>query len=81
MSEIRRFTRTPFCTGADDPERSAVRGILQLGETVIIETAGFYSMNKGRRFLRPRLAVQCLEKIVSRPGILWRLAGDHLNRR
>ena len=40
MSEIRRFTRTPFCTGADDPERSAVRGILQLGETVIIETAG-----------------------------------------
>ena len=34
---MRRFTRTPYYTGKDDPERGEVRGTLKLGETVIIE--------------------------------------------
>mgnify|MGYP001077113091 FL=1 len=37
---MRRFTRTPCYTGPDDPERGQVRGTLQLGETVVIETVG-----------------------------------------
>ena len=37
---MRRFTRTPYYTGKDDPERGQVRGTLKLGETVIIETPG-----------------------------------------
>lgn len=35
---MRRFTRTPYYTGPQDPERGAIRGTLKLGETVIIET-------------------------------------------
>ncbi len=37
---MRTFTRTPYYTGPDDPEMGHVRGPLQLGETVVIETAG-----------------------------------------
>ena len=37
---MRRFTRTPYFTGPDDPERGQIRGTLRLGETVIIETPG-----------------------------------------
>ena len=37
---MRRFTRTPYYTGPDDPERGQPRGPLQLGETVVIETVG-----------------------------------------
>ena len=37
---MRRFTRTPHYTGPDDPARDEVRGPLQLGETVVIETVG-----------------------------------------
>ena len=37
---MRRFNRTPCYTGPDDPARGEVRGTLQLGETVIIETVG-----------------------------------------
>jgi amidase len=37
---MRRFTRTPYYTGPDDPERGQVRGALELGKTVIIETPG-----------------------------------------
>jgi amidase len=37
---MRRFTRTPYYTGPDDPERGQVRGTLKLGETVVIETFG-----------------------------------------
>jgi amidase len=37
---MRRFTRTPYYTGPDDPERGQLRGTLALGETVIIETPG-----------------------------------------
>ena len=37
---MRRFNRTPCFTGPDDPEIGQVRGVLELGETVIIETVG-----------------------------------------
>ena len=37
---MRHFQRTPCYTGPDDPERGEIRGTLQLGETVMIDTAG-----------------------------------------
>ncbi len=37
---MRHFTRTPHYSGPDDPEIGQVRGTLELGETVIIETTG-----------------------------------------
>lgn len=36
----RRFPRTPYLKGPDDPERNRIRGTLRLGETVIIEVPG-----------------------------------------
>ena len=38
--EPRRFTRTPYLSGPDDPARGKVRGTIKLGETVIIEIPG-----------------------------------------
>ncbi len=40
QTQYRRFTRTPYYTGPNDPERGKVRGTLKLGETVIIELPG-----------------------------------------
>jgi amidase len=40
QTQYRRFTRTPYYTGPNDPERGKVRGTLKLGETVIIECPG-----------------------------------------
>ena len=37
---MRRFNRTPCYSGPDDPEMGQLRGVLELGETVIIETVG-----------------------------------------
>ena len=37
---MRRFTRTPYYSGPDDPAIGEVRGTLALGETVVIETIG-----------------------------------------
>ena len=37
---MRRFTRTPYYSGPDDPEIGSVRGTLELDETVVIETIG-----------------------------------------
>ena len=37
---MRRFTRTPYFKGPEDPERQELRGTLQLGETVVVETVG-----------------------------------------
>ena len=37
---MRRFNRTPCYSGPDDPEIGSVRGTLELGETVVIETVG-----------------------------------------
>lgn len=46
---MRRFTRTPYYTGPNDPERGRVRGTLKLGETVMIEVPG----DTGDTDLRP----------------------------
>src|SRR6185436_6230179 len=40
QTQYRRFTRTPYYTGPNDPERGKVRGTLKLGETVIIDLPG-----------------------------------------
>ena len=37
---MRRFTRTPYYSGPDDPAIGEVRGTLALSETVVIETIG-----------------------------------------
>jgi len=37
---MRHFTRTPHYAGPDDPNRNEIKGTLELGETVIIETVG-----------------------------------------
>lgn len=39
-SEPRHFTRTPYFTGPDDPERGQIRDTLKLDEIVVIETPG-----------------------------------------
>ena len=40
QTQFRRFTRTPYYTGPNDPERGKIRGTLKLGETVIIDVPG-----------------------------------------
>lgn len=40
QTHYRRFTRTPYYKGPNDPERGKVRGTIKLGETVIIEVPG-----------------------------------------
>ncbi len=37
---MRRFTRTPYLSGPDDPEYKEIRGVLEPGETVQVETYG-----------------------------------------
>ena len=38
--DYRRFTRTPYYNGPDDPDRGSITGTLALGETIITETFG-----------------------------------------
>jgi acetamidase/formamidase len=40
QTQYRRFTRTPYYNGPNDPERGKIRGVLKLGETVIIDLPG-----------------------------------------
>ena len=40
QTQFRRFTRTPYYNGPNDPERGKIRGTLKLGETVIIDVPG-----------------------------------------
>lgn len=40
QQQYRRFTRTPYYAGPNDPERGKIRGTLKLGETVIIDLPG-----------------------------------------
>ena len=66
---MRRFTRTPYYTGPDDPERGEVRGTLKLGETVVIETVGGHDQHyelKGA--LKPGQVMEVKEPRWSRPG-------------
>jgi len=66
---MRRFTRTPYYTGPDDPERGQIRGTLKLGETVVIETVGGHDQHyelKGE--LKPGMVMEVKEPRGSRPG-------------
>lgn len=66
---LRRFTRTPCYTGPDDPERGQVRGPLQLGETVVIETVGGHDQDYANQdSLRPGAVFEVREKRDSRQG-------------
>lgn len=61
---MRRFTRTPYYTGPDDPARKeSIRGTLQLGETVIIETPGGADGD-----LKPGVVPEMTTPRGSRPG-------------
>jgi amidase len=66
---MRHFTRTPYYTGPDDPERGQVRGTLQLGETVVIETVGGHDQhNEITGELRPGMVFDITTPRGSRPG-------------
>lgn len=66
---MRRFTRTPYYTGPDDPERGAVRGTLKLGETVVIESVGGHDQDlRLNGELRPGLVMTVGTPRYSRPG-------------
>ena len=66
---MRHFTRTPYYTGPDDPERGEVRGTIQLGETVIIETPGGHDQDYEKQVKLAAGAVYAVgEPRYSRPG-------------
>jgi acetamidase/formamidase len=66
---MRHFTRTPYYTGPDDPERGQVRGTLQLGETVVVETIGGHDQNVAiSGELRPGMVFDIGTPRYSRPG-------------
>jgi amidase len=61
---MRLFSRTPYYTGPDDPERQEkFRGTLKLGETVIIETPGGADGD-----LKPGVIPEMTTPRGSRPG-------------
>ena len=67
---MRRFTRTPYYKGPDDPERSRIRGTLKIGETVIIETVGGADGD-----LSPGVVPETAERRGSRPGGPFEIEG------
>ena len=60
---MRRFTREPYYSGPDDPERGQVRGTLKLGETVVIECAGGRDGD-----LKPGIVPELVKPRGSRPA-------------
>ncbi|MBI2504231.1 MAG: acetamidase/formamidase family protein [Candidatus Latescibacteria bacterium] len=73
---MRRFTRTPYFKGPDDPERKELRGTLQLGETVVVETVGGHDQDYekiGR--LLPGDVMEVRPPRQSRPGGLFFIEG------
>ena len=68
--EPRRFTRTPYLSGPDDPERGQVRGTIQLGETVVIEIPGGYDS-----ILEPGVVPELSERRHSRRGGPFEIEG------
>jgi amidase len=66
---MRKFTRTPYYTGPDDPERGEVRGPLRLGETVQIETVGGHDQDYfAKKDLRAGAIMNVDPHRYSRPG-------------
>ena len=60
---MRRFTRTPYYAGPDDPERGEIRGTLKLGETVVVEAP---AVRDGE--LQPGVVPELATPRGSRPG-------------
>ena len=66
---MRRFTRTPYYSGPDDPERGEIRDTLQLGETVAIETVGGHDQDyEAAGKLTPGDIMEVRTPRYSRPG-------------
>ena len=66
---MRRFTRTPYYNGPNDPERDELRGTLRLGETVVIETVGGHDQDlKIKGELKPGAVMEVGTPRYSRPG-------------
>ena len=66
---MRRFTRTPYYSGPNDPERGQLRGTLRLGETVVIETVGGHDQDlKIEGELKPGAVMEVGTPRYSRPG-------------
>jgi len=73
---MRRFTRSPCFTGPADPERGEIRGTLQLGETVVVETVGGHDQDYEKQDSRRAGAVfEVREPRHSRPGGPFHIAG------
>ena len=73
---MRRFTRTPYYSGPDDPEMGHIRGPLQLGETVVIETVGGHDQDyENDHPLRAGAVMEVLEKRHSRQGGPFHIEG------
>ena len=69
MAEMKRFTRTPYYSGPDDPEIGQPRGPIELGETVIIETVGGHDQDyEGKHDHRAGAFMEVLEPRHSRQG-------------
>ena len=66
---MRHFTRMPNYTGADDPNRNEIKGRLELGETVVIETVGGHDQDyEGIGRLLPGDVMEVREHRYSRQG-------------
>ena len=66
---MKRFTRTPFYSGPDDPESGQPRGPLALGETVIIETVGGHDQDYEKdHVLKPGAMMEVKERRYARQG-------------
>ena len=73
---MRHFTRTPYYTGPDDPERGQVRGPLELGETVVIETIGGHDQDISiTGELKPGTPLDITTPRGSRPGGPFQIEG------
>ena len=66
---MRRFTRTPYYTGPDDPEIGQIRATLKLGETVVIESVGGHDQDLGLEGeLKAGMVMDVGTPRYSRPG-------------
>ena len=73
---MRTFTRTPYYQGPDDPEIGHVRGPLQLGETVVIETVGGHDQDYEKDHPhRAGAVMEVFEPRRSRPGGPFHIEG------
>ena len=73
---MKTFTRTPCYQGPDDPEIGEVRGPLQLGETVVIETVGGHDQDYERDHPhRAGAVMEVFEPRRSRPGGPFHIEG------